>query len=314
MAGEQTTIFPENTFIEPTQEALRNSSTFLQAATAYRKHMEDKGFSLHTVKAFSGDLRLAQRYLGADIPLDKIDTEDLKRFMYWLEYERGVPCSPKSYARRLTTLKGFFNWLVTIQVLAHDPAAKLIHKPISSPLPLVLNDEEVDRLLDTTARHMNTGKKDPRPHLLANLILQTGMKKAECMRLVPADFEDSDPEKPTVLIRYQNQRQLHKERRLPVTPELMETLDRYLDRYRPEERVFECTPRNLEYVLTEMANEADLSNSASFETLRWTCTLRDFQAGLEPKKLKAKLGLSGVTFRESMKKLEKLAAGETNDN
>ncbi len=311
MPTEQTIMFPETERLTQKQDTVGPNATLMQAVRAYQNHMEEAGFSTHTVKAFSGDLRLVQNFFTPATPIHTLGTDELNRFLYWLQYERGVPCSPKSYARRVTTLKSFFGWLTSIRATPFDPAAALIHQRITTPLPTILQDDEIDRLLMVTEMHVNAPRPDPRPHLLANLLLQTGIKKAECMRLTPADFEDSDPEHPTVLIRYQDLRLAHKERRLPVSAELMVTLDHYLAIYKPSERIFECTPRNLEYVLTDMAREANLPNSASFEALRWTCAFRDFRDGMPQHKLQEKLGLSKVTFRETLKKLEKLATGET---
>ena len=55
-----------------------------------------------------------------------IATADLNKFLDYLLHERGVPCSPKSYARRVTTLKVLFKWLHKSGVLASDPAAPVI--------------------------------------------------------------------------------------------------------------------------------------------------------------------------------------------
>ncbi len=50
-------------------------------------------------------------FFGDDMVLDKFTTTKLNRFMDWIETGRGVPCSRKSYARRVTTLKVFFKFL-----------------------------------------------------------------------------------------------------------------------------------------------------------------------------------------------------------
>ncbi|MFQ5576111.1 MAG: tyrosine-type recombinase/integrase [Anaerolineae bacterium] len=310
MATRQKTIFPPGDAPDLEHESVGPNSTLMAAVRAYRNHMQEAGFSTHTVKAFSADLRLLQNYVGPQIPIHELGTQELNQFLYWLRYERGVPCSPKSYARRVTTLKSFFGWLTSIHVTPFDPAASILHPKITVPLPTVLQDDEIDRLLEVTEAMASAPRLDPRPHLLATLLLQTGIKKAECMQLTPDDFEDSDPERPTVLIRYHNPRLLHKERRLDVSPGLMHTLGQYLARYRPARRIFECTPRNLEYVLTDAAGQANLPHSASFESLRGTCAYRDFRDGMPHDQLRQKLGLSKVTFRETLRKLEELAAKE----
>ena len=311
MAVDQATIFSEDDPPVSDREPLSPNATLMVAALAYQEHMKESGFSEHTVKAFFGDLRLLQNFMGPDTPIHEIGSQELNQFLYWLEYERGVPCSPKSYARRVTTLKSFFGWLTAIRITPFDPAAPILHKRVVTQLPSVLSDEEVDRLLEVTEDHVEALKPDARPHLLVNLISQTGIKKAECMRLTPDDFEQSDPSQPTVLIRYQDPRLMHKERRLDVSPELIETLDQYLEEYEPTENIFECTPRNLEYVLADVAREAKIPNGVSFEALRWTCALRDFRDDLADEKHRYKMGLSKVTWRETVNKLEKLNAGQS---
>ena len=89
----------------------------------------------------------------------------------------------------------------------------------------------------------------------------------------------------------------------------MTTLEQYIAEYQPTSNIFECTPRNLEYVLADAANEAKIANGVSFEALRWTCAIRDFRDGLEDEKHRYKMGLSKVTWRETVIKMEKLNSG-----
>ncbi len=107
----------------------------LQAALGlFEKHMQDEGFSINTAKAFASDIRLLGKYLGIGQPIGEIGTKNLNDFLNWLLNERGVPCSPKSYARRVTTLKVFFGWLHESGVLPTDPSAAVIQQSVSSPL------------------------------------------------------------------------------------------------------------------------------------------------------------------------------------
>jgi integrase/recombinase XerD len=311
MAVDQTTIFSNDDAPVKDEPTVSPNSTLVQCVVGYQGYMKEAGFSEHTVKAFSGDLRLLQSFIEPQTPIHEIGTQELNQFLYWLQYERGVPCSPKSYARRVTTIKSFFGWLTSVRVTIFDPATAIVHKRIVSQLPQVLTDEEVDRLLEITESLTTDTKPDPRPHLLATLLLETGIKKAECMRLTPDDFDRSDPNQATVLIRYSDPRLLHKERRLDVSPEVLDTLDQYLEQYKPGENIFECTPRNLEYVLADVAELSHLPNKASFESLRWTSALRDYRDGASADKLRYKMGLSKVTWRETENKLEKLNSGDS---
>ena len=238
--------------------------------------------------------------------ISKLGTKDLNDFLTWLLHYRGVPCSPKSYARRVTTLKSFFGWLASIKAIPYDPAAAIIHTRAKAPLPEYLNDDYVEKLLDAADKKANGSKPDPRPYLLVHLLLQTGIKKSECVSIALRDIDRSG-EEPTVLIRYSNPRMQHKERKLVFSKELLPMLDQYLERYQPQENLFECTPRNLEYVLADVSELAGLPHQVSFEMLRWTSAMRDFRDGMDHDHLRKKMGLSKITWRETSEKLAKIS-------
>ncbi len=311
MADEQMPLFPQRgakgQYGPPVTQikAINADSSLASAASAYHDHMVRQGFSEHTIKAFAGDLRLLQKYCGPSMSISKIGTKNLNDFLTWLLHYRGVPCSPKSYARRVTTLKSFFGWLTSIKILPHDPAAAIVHARAKAPLPQFLTDDQVEKLLDAAEQKLNGPKPDPRPYLLTHLILQTGIKKAECAGLALRDIDRSGKE-PTVLIRYNNPRMQHKERRLTFAKELLPVLDQYLEKYQPHEYLFECTPRNLEYVLADVSAVADLPDQVSFEMLRWTSAVRDYRDGMDHEHLRKKLGLSKITWRETSEKLAKI--------
>ncbi len=88
-------------------------------------------------------------------------------------------------------------------------------------------------------------------------------------------------------------------------------LDEYLGQYRPTDTLFTCTARNLEYVLRDLAEEAELSTGAlSFENLRWASAMRDWRADVEQDDIRQKLGLSKIAWRETKAKLRRLVEQE----
>lgn len=311
--NQQQQLIPEESL--PPKEAAQappiSANASLQAALGvFQQHMRKEGFALNTSKAFASDIRLLGKYLGIGTPIGEIGTKNLNDFLDWLLNERGVPCSPKSYARRVTTLKVFFGWLEDAGVLSHNPSNAVIQRSVKSPLPTPPSEEEIAKALAVTAR-MRAGddenKPDARPHLLLTLLLQTAMKKSEAMALVPNHIDRSDPDEPIIFIRYANPRLRYKERKLPLDPAWLDVLDEYLQQYEPTDTLFTCTARNLEYILHDVADAAELEKGTlSFENLRWAAALRDWRARVEPDEIRQKLGLSKITWRETKSKLEKL--------
>ena len=314
MSAEQLPLFPQKgvkgQYGPPVAETspLSKGSSLSAAIGGFHDYMIREGFTENTIKAFRGDLRILTRYLGAGRPIGQIGTKDLNDFLTYLLYYRGVPCNPKSYSRRVTTLKVFFGWLAEAGIIPRDPAAPVIHQRVSTPLPQILYDDQIEKTLEVTQRLRQAEKPDVRPHLLITLILQTGIKKGECMAVKLGHIDLSNPAAPVLYIRYANPKMRHKERKLSLSADFPTLLQEYIAQYHPKENLFECTARNLEYVLHDVAQLAGLADGISFEALRWTCAVQDYKAGMPSEKLRQKLGLSRISWRETSEKLAKLAS------
>jgi integrase/recombinase XerD len=310
--GRQTPLFPVEALPSPGGPRLTANSSIQAAIGAFEQHMEEEGFALNTRKAFVSDIRLMGKYLGIGQPIGGIGTDNLNDFLNWLMYDRPVPCSRKSYARRVTSLKVFFKWLQQSGVLPNDPSAPVVQITVTSPLPEIPTDDEVSRALQAAMaiRQGDRGPKpDTRPYLLLTLLLDLGIKKSEVMAIVPNHVDRSEPAAPTLYVRYKNPRYRYKERKLDLDPEWLEVLDEYLAQYEPPDTLFTCTARNLEYILADVAAAAGIKpGRLSFENLRWVSALRDYQAKEEGEAIMRKLGLSPITWRETRGKLERLAS------
>ena len=291
-----------------TKGSVAAHSSLRTAMGAFEVYMQQQGFAENTIKAFLSDINILSEFVGVGTAIEAISTQDLNRFTHWLVHERGVPCSPKSLARRVTTLKVFFGWLAESGVLPTDVADPVIHKPVIAPLSEILSEAEVERILGVTQALRHAEEPDARPHLLVTLLLHTGIKKGECMNIVLNHLDLSDPTQPVLWIRYANPRRRHKERKLRLPVWWPTVLAEYRAQYQPQDALFPCTARNLEYVLTGVAQQADLPHGLSFGMLRWTCAVRDYQAGMPADKQRQKLGISKVTWREVKVKVAKLAS------
>lgn len=312
---KQPSLIPENQLppaASETQPPLSGDASIQAALGLFEIHMRDEGFALNTIKAFASDIRLLGKFLGIGQPIGEIGTKNLNDYLHWLQYDRGVPCSPKSYARRVTTLKVFFGWLHKAGVLAADPATAVIQTTVKSPLPTLPKEAEIEKALIVTQAMRSGDKPDARPHLLLTLLLQTGMKKNEVMNLVPNHIDRNAPGGPQLFVRYANPRLRNKERKLFLEASWLDVLDEYLAQYQPTDTLFTCTARNLEYVLRDVGDDAGLARGLlSFENLRWVSALRDFKGDEEKDDIRQKLGLSKITWRETKKKLEQLVQRET---
>ena len=259
------------------------------------------------MKAFVADLNLLDQFLPPDKTIGEITLTDLQNFTTWLENDRGVPCSPKSLSRRITSIKSFFRWLQNGGVLLVDPADKLVQRSVSSPLPQVMTREEAQRALETAATFREADEPDARPYVLLKLLLETAIKKGECRNIGLNHLSLDDPEDPYVFVRYTNPRYRYKERKIPLSQEWLEAFNEYAAHYEPEERLFPWTTRRLEYILEDITNAGGFETRISFDMCRWTSALMDLMDGMEPEKIRQKLGISKIQFREVRRKLRQLA-------
>lgn len=272
----------------------------------FADHLRANGKTEHTINAFLGDMRLLAEYAGGELPIGQLRSSLLVDFLHWMEHERGLPCSRKTYARRVTSLKVYCKWLCELSLLADDPAQSIRQRSGPAPLSDVLTDAQVRDCIIAARRAERGDEQDVRPELLFRLLLQTGIKKAECGRLKLADIDRSDPERVLVYIRHKA-RDIYKERRIALDADTAQLLDPYIRQYQPGELLFTCTTRNLEYILTDIGLRAQVPFKLSFEVMRWTMALRDYIADIEEEQIRQKLGLSRQSWYETGAKIRRLA-------
>jgi len=259
------------------QPGLRPDTSLSAAIQAWGEALEEQGRSIHTVKAFTGDMRLLARFVGSGTPIQQVSTHDLKNFLEWMVERRGVPCSPKTYARRVTSIKAFYRWLNDIGVLTSDPAANVPQQSVISP------------------------------YTLLRLLLDTGIKKGECLRLHLNHVDLEAPEGPMLFVRYGQVAKRYKERKIPLSEAWVNAFHEYLRQYQPSDRLFPWSPRRLEYLLEDISELAGLEKRISFDMCRWTSALMDYRAGADRNAIRQKLGVSKIQWREVNNKLHMLA-------
>ena len=285
---------------------ITTSTTLPPAIKSWEIYLYDQGRSRFTIKAFIGDMNLFASWFSPETTLGSITLNDINRFLDWLQKDRGVPCSPKSLSRRITSIKSFFRWLTQTGRLPVDPAEKVLQQSVMSPLPQILTPEEELKVIEA-ATVQRTIKKDPRSYTLVTLLLTTGIKKGECLNLTINHLDLEDPNGPNFYVRYSNSGSRYKERKINLTNDWVEVYPEYIEKYNPIEQVFPWSPRRLEYLLEDLGREAGLEKHLSFDMCRWTSALNDWQSGMDRETLRQKLGISKIQWREISMKLRQLA-------
>jgi integrase/recombinase XerC len=128
-----------------------------------------------TVRAYGADLN--QLALFTEGAFD-FDTETLRKYL------RKNGGSPRTRARKLSTIRSFAKYLRSIQVIDRDPT-----EPLEAPfrrrnLPKSLNQPQTTNLLD----QQDVGRTPKRDRAILELIYSAGLRSAEAMSLDKQDL------------------------------------------------------------------------------------------------------------------------------
>jgi integrase/recombinase XerD len=140
----------------------------------------ERGAARNTCQAYGRDLAAAAAWLGGrGIGLDRAGSEDLKSYLAYLAETEGP--AVRTVARRISALRQYFRFLVSEGRRAEDPCASIDSPRQGRPLPKVLSEEEVEKLLDAARRR--GGPEGLRLAALLETLYATGLRVTELVGL-----------------------------------------------------------------------------------------------------------------------------------
>jgi len=174
---------------------------------------EVRGCSPCTSRAYRTDLAQFQEFLelhGHPLDVQQIGPRHLHLFSSWLATGR----SPRTIARKLNCLAGFFGYLLDLEVVDRNPLQGVRRPKVPETLPAVPDRAECARLL--------LACQTLRERVVLALLLGTGLRRNELLQLdtsdVAADFSQ-------VTIRHAKGGRI---RHVPLSPQVAEALQEYL--------------------------------------------------------------------------------------
>ena len=159
-------------------------STAHDLVDAYLTHLRvERRLADHTLESYSRDLqRLGEFAAALEKPVQRLDRHDLERFVDQLMTE-GL--SPRSVARTVAAVRGFYRFAVLAQHLATNPSDDLQAPRAWPALPKFLQVEEVERLLKQPDVSTPRGLRD---RALIEVLYATGLRVSELIRLRASDL------------------------------------------------------------------------------------------------------------------------------
>ncbi len=144
----------------------------------------EKGLSENTVAAYSRDLTLYLEFVQSS-GISDIARADTTLVLKHLIALRNAGLGPRSRARHLVTLRGFYRFLVQQKILDANPAQIVDLPKAGLKLPDVLKVDEVLQLLETPNPSKPLGSRDA---AMLELLYAAGLRVSELIKVGVADI------------------------------------------------------------------------------------------------------------------------------
>ncbi|UCB54977.1 MAG: site-specific tyrosine recombinase XerD [Thiotrichales bacterium] len=138
----------------------------------------EHGLSENTLSAYKNDLAGFSGWLAStDGQLLSASTADVQRYLA-NKFETGY--RSRSSARLLSTLRRFYAWLLRDKRINEDPARLLESPKAEQSLPVSLNEQQVEDLLNAPDTGSDIGYRD---RAMLELLYATGLRVSELVNL-----------------------------------------------------------------------------------------------------------------------------------
>lgn len=182
----------------------------------------EKGLSVNTVAAYRRDLTKFDDFTKKKkLSLEGVTKDDLVEFLSSLFRQK---LDSRTVARHVVTLRNFFRYAQTHDLVAADPALNLESPKIRRTLPGYLRLEEIDKLLAQPNDKTPIGLRD---RAMLDVLYSTGLRVSELVSLRVMDLD-----KAVGCVRCIGKGD--KERIVPIGKKALALVDRYLREARPK--------------------------------------------------------------------------------
>ena len=185
----------------------------------------ERNVSTHTLRNYSSDLEQFRDYLFAtgkvtDISVSEIDHLTIRE---WMASLHSLNKKKTSIARKLASLRTFFQFLVREGVLENNPARLVATPRVERKLPSHLSMEDAVRFIETPDLNTDLGRRD---RAILEFLYATGVRVGELVGLNLKDIDFREK-----LVRVTGKRK--KQRILPFGEPSLQALMYYLNETRP---------------------------------------------------------------------------------
>ena len=260
----------------------------------------EKGYSPHTLRAYSGDLREFIAYLENDGPgirksggppgAGDVSVLAIRGYLTWL-YKRAV--DKRSVSRKLSVLRSFFRYLKKRNLVADNPAEGVLSPKTGEKIPAYLSVDDMFRLLDSISGDTLLSLRN---RAIFETIYSTGIRVSEAAGL---DVPSINREQGVMRVYGKG----GKERLVPVGRQALDAIDRYRGRLFEEKGLpanrgplflnknnGRLTTRSMDRILKKIAAACGLTVPLSPHALRHSFATHLLDAGADLRVVQELLG------------------------
>jgi integrase/recombinase XerC len=147
----------------------------------------EKRYSHHTLLAYTTDLEQFIQFINTEYQLTELSEINHSVIRSWIVSLMEQKVTARSVNRKITTLKTFYKFLLRQQKVTQNPMLKVLSPKVSKRLPVFVEKEKMDALLDNTI--VDDTFEGKRNKLIIELFYATGIRLSELINLKQTDVD-----------------------------------------------------------------------------------------------------------------------------
>ncbi len=252
------------------------------------------GASKNTLSAYRSDLKIFNKWLAGK----SFISVKSKHIQDYFSDRQKNNIGSSTQARILTCLHSFYEYLLANQLIKKDPTEQLSQPKLEKKLPVFLNIQEVEKLLEAPSSSSLFGQRD---RAMLELLYSCGLRVSELINL---SYHNINLKEEFIRIHGKG----NKERVLPMGEVAIDYLMKYETNARPmllkngqsdsyflSNRGSAMSRQNFFYIIKAYANQVGIDKPLSPHSLRHAFATHLVQKGADLRSVQLMLGHSDIS-------------------
>ena len=277
--------------------------TWSEAIENYANYLRfEKNASENTIEAYVSDLQKLQNFAEQNLmnitPIT-ISYEHLQEFLYQIS---KINYSERTQARWISSIKGFFSFLLEDELREDNPSALLETPKLGLYLPDTLSLEEIEKLISATEENTDLAKRN---RCMIEVLYGCGLRVSELTELQISNINFKEN-----YLKIQGKGD--KVRFVPLADYTADFIKNYINNIRSKQKInpkhsdilflnsrgAQISRQMVFLIIKEIVRKADIQKNISPHTFRHSFATHLLQNGADLRFIQEMLGHSSITTTE----------------